>query len=219
MNTRLLDVLHQIRLFFIPYLIIVIACIVIKLTHTREEIYFDVNGYHYAWADFIFPFITHMGDGFMVVPVAIYFLLNSYRKFLLFATSFALSGIVVQIAKHLFHSPRPKAYFAGQLAHIHFVSGQVMLMRNSFPSGHTVTAFMAATVLAYVVVSKRWGFIFLILAIAVAYSRMYLSQHFFEDVTGGSILSVMSTIMWLVWMDGRPFLRSVRWNKGLIKKG
>ncbi len=218
MQTRLLDVLRQSRLFFIPYLIIVITCLVIKLTFSREQIYFSVNAHNYPWADFIFPLVTHLGDATMLVPVTLYFLLTSYRKLLLFATSFALSGLLIQVVKRIFHSPRPKAYFAGQAVKIHFVKGMVILTNNSFPSGHTVTAFSAATVLSYLVVTKRWGFIYLLLAMAVAYSRMYLSEHFFEDVTAGSIIGVMGTVMWLTYMDGRPFLRSMRWNKGLWKR-
>jgi len=93
-----------------------------------------------------------------------------------------------------------------------------MMEYNSFPSGHTVTAFSAAVVLSYVSVNKRYGFIFLLLAIGVAYSRMYLSQHFFEDVTAGSILGTFSTIMWVTWLDNKSFMHSQRWAKGMIKK-
>ncbi|GAB2694601.1 hypothetical protein GCM10027037_17650 [Mucilaginibacter koreensis] len=218
MNTRLLDVLRQSRLFFVPYLVVFICCIVVKLTYTRPEIYFAINARHSNWEDFIFPYVTELGTGWMLVPIAIYFLLTSYRKLLLFATGFALSGIIVQIAKRIVHAPRPKAYFAGQLAKIYFVKGQVILTNNSFPSGHTVTAFAAATVLSYLTVSKRWGFIFLLFAMAVGYSRMYLSQHFLEDVMAGSMIGVMSTVIWLTWMDGRPFMKSKNWNKGLLKK-
>jgi membrane-associated phospholipid phosphatase len=218
METRLLDVLHQSRLFFVPYLIVIICCIILKLDYTRPEIYFAINTHHSNMCDLIFPYVTELGTGWMLVPIALYFLCTSYRKLLLFASSFAISGIIVQIAKRMVHAPRPKAYFAGQLTKIYFVKGQVILTNNSFPSGHTVTAFAAATVLAYLAVSKRWGFIFLLFAMAVAYSRMYLSQHFLEDVMAGSIIGVMSTLLWLTWIDGRPFLKSAKWNRGLLKK-
>ncbi|WP_462264725.1 phosphatase PAP2 family protein [Mucilaginibacter sp.] len=218
METRLLDVLRQSRLFFVPYLIVIICCFIIKLTYTRPEIYFAINARHSNWGDAVFPYITQMGTGWMLVPVFIYCICTSYRKMLLFVTSFAISGLIVQLAKHIVHAPRPKAYFAGQLAKIYFVKGQAILTNNSFPSGHTVTAFAAATVLAYLSVSKRWGFLFLLVAVSVAYSRMYLSQHFLEDVMAGSIIGVISTLMWLTWMDSRPFLRSMKWNKGLFKR-
>jgi membrane-associated phospholipid phosphatase len=218
MNTRITDVLHQMRLFFVPYMIILIFCLFIKLTYTREEIYFSVNGHYDAWADVFFTYATDFGEGFMVLAVALYFLLFSYRKALLTVTSFAFTGILVQIVKHIVRAPRPTVYFESQLTHIHLVKGIHQLTTNSFPSGHTVTAFTAAAVLSYLTTNKRTGFLYLLLAIMVAYSRMYLSQHFFEDVTAGSIIGTIGTIIWITWMDNRPFMHSQNWSKGLIKR-
>ncbi|UEG55238.1 phosphatase PAP2 family protein [Mucilaginibacter daejeonensis] len=218
MNTRITDVLHHIRFFLLPYLIILITCIIIKITHSREAIYFAVNARHSDLGDLIFPYVTDLGEGFMVVSVTLIMLLFSYRKTILIITSFAFSGIMVQIFKHLFRAPRPIVYFEKQLDHIHFVKGVAMMHTNSFPSGHTVTAFSAAVVLSYLAVNKRWGFIYLLVAISVAYSRMYLSQHFFEDVTAGSIVGSMSTLMWVTWMDNRPFMHAQRVSKGLLRR-
>jgi membrane-associated phospholipid phosphatase len=218
MNTRITDVLHHIRLFFLPYLIVLISCLVIKLSYTREAIYYSINALHTSFGDTFFPYATNLGEFRAVIAVTLFFLMFSYRKTLLLATSFAVSGILVQIVKYIYHAPRPVVYFEKHLDNIHFVKGIALLHTNSFPSGHTVTAFSAAVVLSYVVVNKRWGFIFLLYAIMVAYSRMYLSQHFFEDVTAGSILGTMSTILWITWLDNRPFMHSQRWNKGLLKR-
>jgi membrane-associated phospholipid phosphatase len=218
MNTRITDVLHHIRMFFIPYLIILITCLILKLSFTRESIYFAVNAKHSDFGDMLFPYVTDLGEWFMVITVTLIMLCFSYRKTILLITSFAVSGIVVQLIKHWFKAPRPVVYFEKELNSIHFVKDIALLHTNSFPSGHTVTAFSAAVVLSYLAVNKRLGFIFLLLAISVAYSRMYLSQHFFEDVTAGSIIGTMSTIMWITWMDNRPFMHSQRWNKGLVKR-
>ncbi|WP_345953063.1 phosphatase PAP2 family protein [Mucilaginibacter sp. PAMB04168] len=218
MNARITDVLHQIRLFFLPYLAVLVTCLIIKINYTREEIYFSLNALHSNIGDYIFPYATHLGEFYMVLIITFIMLCHSYRKTLLVATSFAISGILVQIVKHIYHAPRPVVYFEKQLSTIHFVKGINMLHNNSFPSGHTVTAFSAAVVLSYVAVNKRYGFIFLLFAMSVAYSRMYLSQHFFEDVTAGSILGTFSTIMWITWLDNRPFMHSQGWSRGILKR-
>ncbi|QJD94696.1 phosphatase PAP2 family protein [Mucilaginibacter robiniae] len=218
MNTRITDVLHQIRLLFVPYLIILITCLIIKLSYTREAIYYAINAHYDALADHFFTYATSLGEGITVVTLSVGFLLVSYRKALLLGTSFAFTGILVQIVKHIYHAKRPVIYFAQQLNHIHFVKGVHLMTTNSFPSGHTVSAFTAATVLSYLAVNKRLGFIYLLLAIAVAYSRMYLSEHFFEDVTAGSIIGTMGTVIWITWLDGLPFMKSQRWNKGLLRR-
>ncbi|WP_158826421.1 phosphatase PAP2 family protein [Mucilaginibacter lacusdianchii] len=218
MNTRITDVLHQIRLFFVPYLMVLICCLVIKLTYTREEIYFSVNKLHDLWADVFFTYLTDLGAWMMVTTLSVIFLMFSYRKTLLLVSSFAFTGILVQIAKNIFHAPRPKVYFASQLNKIYFVQGIHINTTNSFPSGHTVTAFTAAVILSYLAINKRLGFIYLLIAMSVAYSRMYLSQHFFEDVTAGSIIGTIGTIIWITWLDGRPFMKSEKWNRGLLRR-
>jgi membrane-associated phospholipid phosphatase len=114
--------------------------------------------------------------------------------------------------------PRPKAYFSHQLDRIHFVKDLYILSVHSFPSGHTVTAFSAGVVLTYLVKNKAWGVLFLVIAMLVGYSRMYLSQHFFEDVTVGSVVGVLLTVMWLTYIDRKAFINSPGWNRGLLRK-
>lgn len=218
MNTRITDVLHQIKSFFVPYMVVLILCLIVKLSFTREAIYFAVNKRHDLWADVFFTYATELGAWVMVTTLAIIFLMFSYRKALLLVTSFAFTGILVQIAKNIFHAPRPKVYFASELNKIYFVKGIHINMTNSFPSGHTVTAFTAAVVLSYLAINKRLGYLYLLFAMGVGYSRMYLSQHFFEDVTAGSIIGTIGTVIWITWLDGRPFMKSERWSRGLLRR-
>ena len=56
----------------------------------------------------------------------------------------------------------------------------------SFPSGHTLASFEAATVL--MIRDKRFGIPALILAVLVAFSRLYLYVHFPSDVIAGALL-------------------------------
>jgi len=50
----------------------------------------------------------------------------------------------------------------------------------------------------------------------VGYSRMYLSEHFFEDVTAGSVIGVVPTVIWLYWLDNKRFIQRPKWQKGLL---
>jgi membrane-associated phospholipid phosphatase len=216
MNISIKDVLYKIRLFFIPYLLVLAACLIIKITYTREEIYFAVNSHNYPWADFIAPFLTDLGNGWTTVVLAAILLLFNYRKAFMMALVYAVTSIVAQIVKHIFDAPRPKLYFQAQLSHIHFVKGVYMLSLHSFPSGHTVTAFSTAVLITYWCKNKFWGFPLLILAICIGYSRMYLSEHFFEDVTAGSAIGVISTVCLITWLANKQFLQTPKWNRGLI---
>lgn len=212
-------ILYKSRYFFIPYLVLITACLIIKLTYTREEIYFAINARNWPWADYLAPYITDIGDGLTTLILSAILLLFSYRRAFVLAGSYALtSGIVAQSLKYAVNAPRPKLYFQDQLTKIHFVTGTDQLSVHSFPSGHTVTAFSTALILAYWCKNKFWGLPLLLLAVLVGYSRMYLSQHFFEDVTAGSAIGVVVTVMWLYWTENREFLKSPAWGRGLLNK-
>ena len=89
-------------------------------------------------------------------------------------------------------------------------------MHDSFPSGHTVTAFSLAVLFSYWSKNKALGPLFLLIAILVGYSRMYLSEHFFEDVTAGSVIGFVITIAWFYWLDNKGFINQPKWQKGLL---
>jgi membrane-associated phospholipid phosphatase len=216
MNIRIKDVLYRIRFFFIPYLLVLCACFVIKMLFTKSEIYFAVNGHYYTWADAIAPYFTNLGEGWTTVVLAVILVFFNYSRAFLLAVCYAVTSIFAQIVKHIFDAPRPRLYFQNQLSHIHFVKGAEILSLHSFPSGHTVTAFSTTLLVAYWCRNKGWGLPLLILAILVGYSRMYLSEHFFEDVMAGSIIGVILTVVLIYWLDNKRFMHSEKWNNGLL---
>ena len=60
----------------------------------------------------------------------------------------------------------------------------------SFPSGHTGAAFAAASALFFS--KNRLWIASLILAILIAFSRLYLYVHYPTDVLGGVLLGILS---------------------------
>ena len=218
-ETSLNAVLRKIKWMVVPYLAILAICLCIKLTFTKEEIYFAVNTRYSPWADILAPFFTDLGNGWTAVAIAVILLLFSYRKALLLASAYAVTSLFAQIVKHIASAPRPKLYFKDQLPHIHFVKGMYIDIYDSFPSGHTVSAFTLAVLFSYWSRNKAWGPVFLLIAIFVGYSRIYLSEHFFEDVVTGSVIGVVLTVIWLYWLDSRKFIQSPGWQKGLLNRG
>lgn len=72
---------------------------------------------------------------------------------------------------------------------------------NAFPSGHTATA--AGFAFALLVAGSRFGWPFVAWAMAVAWSRIYLSRHNFSDTLASMIIGIFWA--WLVreWVDRR----------------
>ena len=97
---------------------------------------------------------------------------------ILLAMSYAYMGIFVNSMKYTFREPRP-----GNGSH------------NSFPSGHTATAFMGAEFLfqEYKDVSPWIGYSGYALAATIGYMRMYNNRHYINDVAAGAALGILST--------------------------
>ena len=56
----------------------------------------------------------------------------------------------------------------------------------SFPSGHTLASFEAAVVL--LIRDRRFGIPAIVLAVLIAFSRLYLYVHYPTDVLAGAVL-------------------------------
>jgi len=217
MNISIKDVLQRIRPFFILYLILLICCLLIKIIYTKEEIYFAVNTRYSVFLDTIEPYITDLGNGWTIVILSAIVALYNYRIAFLLITTFVITSLSVQLAKFCFDAPRPKLYFARQLGRLHFAKGVEILSHNSFPSGHTLTAFATGILLTYLAKNKNWAFLLVFYGMMVGFSRMYLSEHFFEDVIAGSIMGVVLTIVWIWFIENKKFIHSAGWNRGLLK--
>ena len=216
MNISIKDVLQRIKPFFIFYLILLCCCLVIKLVFTKDEIYFAVNSRHTDFLDTIELYITDLGNGWTIVVLAALLTLYNYRIAFLMVTTFVVTSLAVQIVKFFFDAPRPKLYFKDELSKLYFVKGVDILSHDSFPSGHTLTAFATGVLVTYLVKNKSWGILLVLYGAMVGFSRMYLSEHFFEDVIGGSVLGVFLAIFWISWIDSKAFLHSSKWNGGLL---
>ena len=86
------------------------------------------------------------------------------------------------------------------------VKGVTLHSIHCFPSGHTATAFTFVLLIALTV--KRLDVLILsfIVALLIAYSRIYLGQHFPLDIGGGiivSIGSVSSSVFVQKWFERR----------------
>lgn len=80
---------------------------------------------------------------------------------------------------------------------------------GSFPSGHTLASFEAAG--ALMLRDKRFGIPALVLAIVIAFSRLYLYVHYPTDVLAGIVLGLL--FAFLAYLVVNALYKKVGWDK------
>jgi len=190
--------LFERKAFLLPYLLLLAILSWPVLSIPRGELHLRINAWHSAAADFVFPWITHLGDGVTAGILTILFLaLFSLRSGFFLGCAVLISGMFTQLLKRGVFGDyyRPAKYLEMQnQALIHEVPGVDLHSWFSFPSGHATAAFALCFSLALLFQRKTTDLLFLVLAILIAFSRVYLSQHFLMDVYVGSIIGVSFTL-------------------------
>lgn len=175
----------------------------------KNEFFLLLNNNLGTGADYFFRFWTNMGDGIIWVIVAIIFFLYQKNKLPLLIAVIVFSTLLTQLTKNFVFPGilRPVAAIP-DIHLIHSVPGVELLSANSFPSGHTATAF-SIYLLACLFIRSSWvipaGFVY---AILVGYSRIYLAQHFPLDVGAGMITALLTLFISLFiqqqWEKRKP---------------
>lgn len=185
--------------FIVPFVLWIVFGGIAQLLFTKKELFSLFNIHHSAVSDILMENFTLLGEGFFsAVLLLVLFGIKSFRNWWYFLSAVftnVLPVIIIQSLKYSVDAPRPLKYF-NEATWIHTTPEWPRLMEHSFPSGHTSAAFCLFTFLALLLpVKYRWvGLCFFVLALSVAYSRMYLAAHFFADVYVGSIIGGIFTI-------------------------
>lgn len=141
---------------------------------------------HNRVTDLIFPLLSRIGNaGAVWLAAAIFLGYNRHTRsfaFMLFF-SMVLAHIISQILKPIIGRPRPFVQNPGVHLLIHTPGGY------SCPSGHSASSFAAATVIW--LFSSRFGTAALVLALLIAFSRVFLFVHYPSDTILGSLLGVL----------------------------
>ena len=195
-------VFNENKWFFIPYLLFLIfgMLLIIFLPRGNEVILLNQNRTYLL--DYFFRYITYLGDGFVVIIAVLVITIIRLRFALLTFLTYAISGIFVQIVKNIALVPRPKAFFAEGV--LDYIEGVKVYSANSFPSGHSATAFAFFLTIAIIVKNKYLGLVFFFLALITAISRIYTLQHFFIDTYFGSLAGVCFTIIIYLYINNNP---------------
>jgi len=204
--------------FLYPYAFLLVVGIIFILSVDKLQLHLSFGQFHSTMQDQLWPVLTHLGDGIVVGIVALIALLIKVRYGLIIGLAAILNGVSTQFFKRqVFDMPRPSHYLSG---HPDFVTvpGFEMAEHFSFPSGHTSAAFCLYFCLAAFVPQRWLKIAFLLLAVVSAYSRIYLNQHFLEDVLAGSLLGIFWVMLIYPIFSTTDWALKSKWLKASVLK-
>jgi len=150
--------------------------------------------------DQVIPWVTHLGSHVAVIIFLILCLISmKKRKTVLYLLLlYGIQSGVVYALKFLIQRKRPFVFLEA-LSTLSQGPGEVL--DPSFPSAHTLYAFMMATLLA--TWFPRYRIIFYIAAGFIGWTRIYLGVHFPTDVVVGGLLGYGVTRLFVHWIELR----------------
>ena len=171
---------------------------VFLVIYGKEQSFHVINRYNGPAFDYVFRYWTYLGHGMIWVPLVLYSLF--YKRDFLIALLVAgvICALFTQGGKRFIFPDELRPVLAIGREKIRIVEGITPHTNNSFPSGHTSTAFTLALLAAYIVRGRFWIYFFPLVAFLVGYSRVYLAHHFVSDVFAGMLIGILSSYIALL---------------------
>jgi len=140
--------------------------------------------------DFIMPKVTVLGNAgiIWIITAIVLLLIPKYRKS---GAALATGLVACLLLGNIVLKP-----LVARVRPFDVIEGVKLLIAAptdfSFPSGHTYSSVVGASVLT--MADKRFGYVAIPLAVIIAFSRLYLYVHYPTDILGGIILGGVISI-------------------------
>lgn len=184
------NIKSSIQGYIIAFLFFQLAVSGFVFSFPRVEQMKIINLHHARFFDILLLALTQSAEIVFPVLFLVYLVWKKKSMVRPYVFSYLVSTGIVQLLKHVVFAEalRPILYLKSAQVNWHLLEGLPINELNSFPSGHTNAAWWMYFWLAYLLPNRMAGIVCGLLAFGVAYSRVYLFQHFPVDTLWGSLI-------------------------------
>ena len=212
------DIIRKNYIFFIGLFLYIFVGLATIEFYGRDELHLVFNRRFSLFFDIFFKYFSKIGPLIFIVITLFFIIKNeTYKSLLILFSAYGLNFLIGTFVKRNFfkHIHRPTYYFEQKGIDLHLIDGVSSQIPYTFPSGHTAETFLLMLFICMISKSKLVQIIAVILAITMAFSRVYLSKHFLIDTIGGAMLGTfVLTLMYYVFQNRN----SVFLNKSILNK-
>jgi membrane-associated phospholipid phosphatase len=166
----------------------------------EPHVFYFFNRHLAVLPDLVWSLFSLLGTGWAVYALSAPALLRNPRLVLAWLCAAPVAGLLTRLGKSWAFSPRPLEVLPPETVHL---IGEPLFVA-AMPSGHTMTAFAAATAIYFSLAPGRrrrhlWLFA---VALGVGLSRMAVGAHWPADVAVGAALGLFSGLVG-AWLGGK----------------
>ena len=161
-----------------------------------NQVFLFANYLHnkYSFLDLFFYYITDIATFLPLFIICIILIINKKTRLCgLNALDALITSTIITnlILKNIVKRPRP---FTEEIYYNFWQSvGSIKASSFSFPSGHS-TAIFAVCFTLFLYFNKKYSFLFLIIALIICFSRVYLIVHYTTDVMVGICVGIFCSL-------------------------
>ena len=186
--------------------IVGIILLIIGFLYDKQILMFIANNRVVFFNDFM-KWISYLGSSIIIFIIMTSLFMWEEKKREWIPTLWVSYGLALFVAffiiKGFFLRPRP--YEVLNIVNLVSAKG------SSFPSGHVTAAFAALPILDKKYPMFKW--FWLIIAVLIAFSRIYVGVHYFSDVVAGALIGGAFGTLFVYLEDKKKIFK--RW---LFKK-
>ncbi len=166
----------------------------------KGKLVLELNAARTSFLDVFFINASSLGNGFSILFVLFFVVLYFRFKWVsIFFLAFIFHLLWILLFKKGFYhgALRPLLYYRSldQECLLNLIEGVKVRHVNTFPSGHTTCVFFLVSFFALLANNKYLSWFLAIIGLFVGVSRIYLIQHFFNDVYFGILFGTISSLL------------------------